>query len=451
MGVMLTQSLAASYTTMGAGEPAQYDVGEAATLEILEGLGHLYGAMGYTMAVGDDLGGAEDGLDDDPDLDDFDDDFGDGLGRIPSARAWQERMKFFERRGARGPAKALKKVIKAKKAKGKAKHEGLLRHAPKWLVARYARSSGRAQKGLRSAGLNVPNRCPDGTSMWLGGKNRDRWLCFDPTGYDPGCRSPYMVWHRKSKPRRGDFEGRTARGGRWHCRPLKCPGGTAISGKRVRDVPCKREKAWYEKGFEVVKKGVETGVKLAKKTVLAPIIVLKNLAIKVLMQAVLPLANAMCNIPSNVLQGAALAAGQDPDMFLEKFRLFCKAVKTRKFSDIRKFLPDVIKIAVKVSATTAVPGLGPALAIVRRIPGLKIPGLDGTLGAAGAQLGAVGADPVELIDSMSHAEIAWALNGLTNAELAAGLDISPKLGKALGLGLGVAALGTGLFFAFRNR
>lgn len=446
---MLTQSLAASYGTMGAGELAGYDVGEAATLEILEGLGHLYGAMGYTMDDGGDLGGAEDGLNDDPDLDDFGDDFGEGLGITP----WQQRMKFFERRGARGrisPAKALKKLIKAKKAKGKVKHEGLLRHAPKWLVARYGRSNEKARKGLRAAGLNVPGRCPDGSNIWLAGTNRDRWLCFNQPGQEE-CDKAYFVWHRKSKLTRGDFPGRRHRGGRWHCRPLKCPGGTAISGKRRRDVPCKKDEGWFSKVTGAVSEGVKAAADVIKKAVLAPIDIIKGLAIKVLMMAVLPLAGKMCKVPENILKGGALAAGQDPDMFIEKFRLFCKAVKMRKFSDIRKFLPDVIQIAVKVAASAAVPGLGPALAVIRRIPGLKIPGLSGTLGDAGAMLGTPGADPVELIDSMSHAEIAWALNGLSNAELAAGLDISPKLGKALGLGVGVAALGTGLFFVFRNR
>ena len=384
---------------MGAGEPAGYDVGEAATVEILEGLGHLYGAMGYTMAVGDDLGGAEDGLDDDPDLDDFDDDFGDGLGATP----WQQRMKFFERRGARGPAKALKKAIKAKKAKGKAKHEGLLRHAPKWLVARYSRSNEKARKGLRAAGLNVPNRCLSGSSMWLGGTNRDRWLCFGP---QPGCDKAYMVWHRKSKERRGDVEGQTARGGRWHCRPLKCSGGTAISGKRRRDVPCKKDKGWFSVVTDAVSKGVKAAADIVKKAVLAPLDIIKGLAIKVLMQAVLPLARSMCKVPPNVLEGGAIAAGEDPAIFMNRFRLFCIAVDKKNYGDIRKMLPDVIKVSIKVAASTAIPGLSTALAVIRNIPGLNIPGLSGTLGDAGAQLGTVGADPVELIDSMSHAEIA---------------------------------------------
>lgn len=191
------------------------------------------------------------------------------------------------------------------------------------------------------------------------------------------------------------------------------------------------------KGAKGAAKGAARGVATVAKVAVTPFQLIANLALAVLMKAVLPLARAVCAMPQPVVQASATASGVSVNVV----PMFCQAVRVKNWSTVRSLLPSIIKLSVKASAIASVPGLGPALIVVRSVPALRQFAGAGTLGA--------GEDPVTLLDSMSYAEMGAALNEISDDELAAGLGDGTFGKVALATGLGAAAI-TGLVFAFRR-
>ncbi len=382
------------------------EMDEESALQLLDALGQVYGAMGYTampssMIPADDnevlagiMGGAdfgefgaeyEDDLDDDIEMEGFGE-FGDLGARMPRFKA-------------------------------------------RWLKKRYVPASRNWRRRYNQAGTNVTEKCPRGRKVEFAtetraGKRRYRWVCRERKG-----RSPTQIWNRKRR--------------RWDARLLFCP-ATRGYGMKARLV-CSTDRP---KGrLKKVAKGIEKGAKKLAKVAIAPYKLIGKLALKLLMKAALPLARVMCKIPSALIQAGALAAGMSAGNALQQRALFCKAVTMRKFSDIRRYFPDMLKIAIKVSATTSVPGLGPALMVAKRIPGLSK-----VLKFAGP--GALGEpDPIELLDSMSYSQMHAGLSGISDAELAEGLGLwetkdTAKVALAGGL---LALAGYGIYAATRER
>lgn len=152
------------------------------------------------------------------------------------------------------------------------------------------------------------------------------------------------------------------------------------------------------------KTGVKAGYKVAKTVATLPL--------RLLMQAAIRLGAVVCSLPPGTLRVAATAAGATYDVI----PLFCEAIKVRRMSDIRRYLPQVIKIAAQVAATSSVPGLGPALSIIRTIPGFSGP----------ATLGDYDSDVQEdvFLGRMSDADIASVLADMTDDEIAEGLGVA---------------------------
>jgi len=369
-------------TTSLLGQPGfdPVEVNRETMAEVLEGLGFLYGAMGYIAAPSAAFGDDDDlaGVEDDIEME--------GLGDL----------------GARMP-----------------------RFKASWLKKRYVPANRTWRKRFNQAGTNVSEKCPGGRAVeFATERGRSRWLCPEPKG-----GQPYQVWNSK--------------GSRWDARLLHCP---ATSGYGMNaSVECRtiRKRSVFKK----IAKGIEKGAKKVGKVAIAPYKIIGKLTLQVLMKAAIPLAKVICKVPVNLIQVGALAAGMDITDATQKRELFCKAVKVKKFSDIRKFFPDMLKIAIKVSATTSIPGLGPALMVAKRIPGLsKI------LSFAGP--GGVGdADPVELLDSLSYGEMAAGLAGISDDELAEGLGLwgSDDTVQALTLVGLLAVAGGALYAATRGR
>ena len=410
--------------SVGYGAP---EMDEDVALGMLYGFGYLYGAMGYTVdGALAEFGAAMDAEDADESFEDFgadDDEDVESIGDFGYDELGRRRRRG--RPSGSGP---------------RDKSKNYLSRAPKWLQNDYRKSNKRSKKALRAAGFNVPNKCPDGKRVLIGGRNYDRWLCHDPSGYDPGCSSPYMVWHRKSNRKSHDFPGRRHAGGRWHCRLLNCSGG--------RGIPCKKSKKWHQKVTGAISDGVKAAGKLGIKISLTPLKFMKDMAIKILMQAALPLARAVCKIPNNLIQAAAVANGMDPGITVARKETFCAAVRAKNWKDIRGLLPEMIKISIKVSATSAVPGLGFAINIMKKIPGLskyvKFAGAD----AFGE------ADPIELLDSLSGYQMAMGVAQIPDEELAEGLGgawTAKDTGTAVLLAGLLAVAGGALYAAHRAR
>lgn len=378
---MISNALAAGYSPMGsAGMGASY-INEAQMGDLLESLGFLYGAMGYVI--------------DDDDSAEIEATLGDALGFLP--------------------AKMMRKIRKRAQADRAQAEKGM---RASWLIREYKRSPHKRKKFM-AAGLNVTERCPGGGMPKRKGQKMDRWVCFEPA-QRKGKTYPYQVWDRKR--------------GQWVPRLLNCPAG----GLR----PCKKgKKGFLKRVSSGIKKGVKTAAKVVKKASLMPLKFMKDIALKLLLQAALPLARAVCRLPSNVLRLGALSANVNP----QKLPMFCKAVRLKNWNDVRALLPDAIKTAVKVSVTTSVPGLAPALTIAKNIPGLRkyanLAGSDPT-----GDL-----DPVYALDAIDSSAMSYALHGISDADLSDGLNgLEPKVGNVLLWGLGVGTAATGLYFATRR-
>ena len=113
-------------------------------------------------------------------------------------------------------------------------------------------------------------------------------------------------------------------------------------------------------GTGLIVKGNIALAKLSAKLALLPLILLRR--------ALVTLGRALCKAPPQVLALAAEQANIDPAWV----PLFCKAVQANSwgFSTVRKMLPPALKLAGKLAATGAFPPIVPAMAIIKRIPGV---------------------------------------------------------------------------------
>jgi len=112
----------------------------------------------------------------------------------------------------------------------------------------------------------------------------------------------------------------------------------------------------------------QTAGKTAVKVAAAPYI----FAYKKVMALLPRLANTLCAVPQTIVQIGANSAGVDA----KYVPLFCQAIKINDTAQIKKLLPPVLKIAVKVAASGSAPGVNQALSIIRNVPGVKlVPGL----------------------------------------------------------------------------
>lgn len=193
----------------------------------------------------------------------------------------------------------------------------------------------------------------------------------------------------------------------------------------------------FKKLAKGVAKGATSVAKGAAKIAAAPAVLAARAALAIMMQAVLPLAKVICKLPPGVLQIAASSAGQRVDVV----PLFCKAINVKNWSGVRRMLPAVIKIAVKAAAVSSVPGLAPALLVMKAVPGLR--------NLAGADLSEAGVgDPIMLLGATPESDMTAAMTLLGDDELADGLGALSKqdmgtwaliLSGAVLAGLGVYA------------
>lgn len=193
------------------------------------------------------------------------------------------------------------------------------------------------------------------------------------------------------------------------------------------------------KGAKGVGKGAVAAGKVAAQAYLLPF----KLALKAVIKLVIPMGRALCAVPTPILSVGATAAG----VSMNVVPMFCTALNLRNMAEVRRLLPPVLKIAVKVAATGAAPGLSQAINMIRIVPGLKlIPGLSFLAGPD-----EFGAEPstLELLDAIPMYVLESAVDEMSDAELEGAID-APKYGVGLALGLSGAALATGLYFAFRR-
>lgn len=367
--------------------------------DLLEGLGYLYGAMGFTAS---------------------------DVSSVPS-----EDVLILAGLAAprRKPVTKARRRVAAPAGSSTAPGSAM----KSWLGPQY-KKWGKAWRGrFNQAGGKVPARCPGGSKPEFGAeRDRGRWICFEPKG-----GQPYQVWNEKAA--------------KWEARLLQCPAGRGYGGDKGPRTPiteCQKVAGGglLKKVGKGIAKGAKKTAKVVTKVVTTPYKFVWDLQIKVLMKAALPLARVICKIPPAILQVGALAAGMSIADAIGKRQLFCKAVQIKKIADIRKLLPDMIKIAVKVAATSSVPGLGPALAVVKSIPGFSK-----VLSFAGPG-GGVDADPIALLDSLTHGQMAAALAGVSDEDLLEGLGAwtTRDTGTAVLLAGLLAGVGYGLYTVRRG-
>jgi hypothetical protein len=217
--------------------------------------------------------------------------------------------------------------------------------------------------------------------------------------------------------------------------------------------------AYKYSGTKLMVKGNIAFAKLSAKLALLPLILLRK--------AVVTLGRALCKAPPQLLALAAQQANIDPNWV----PLFCEAVRINKwgFSLVKKMLPPALKLASKLAASGAFPPIVPAMAIIKRIPGVGK--------FAGVELGSYRSDlrnPVlkkatdtleifALADHLGMMDDADAqamglsdsdrevLQGLLNASASLGATIESEMRKLQFLALGVAAAaGFGVYLAVRN-
>lgn len=193
------------------------------------------------------------------------------------------------------------------------------------------------------------------------------------------------------------------------------------------------------KGATKVASGAKTGVKTAAKVAIA----IHEIPLKLLISFSIRLGKVVCATPEPLLRVSATAAGVTYDVV----PLFCKALQTRNMAQVRANLPSIIKLALKLAATTTVPGLAPALAVMKYTPGLsKFAGapLAASLGCADeTYLGDWEEQQLaNEIERMSDDDIAGAL-GVPVEEFDDARPLSNKAGVAVLLGLSAIAIGAG--------
>ena len=181
--------------------------------------------------------------------------------------------------------------------------------------------------------------------------------------------------------------------------------------------------------------------KTAVKVALLPL----QLQLKIIQKIMIPVARQVCAMPQPVLVIGATAAGVSVNVV----PLFCKAVQLKNMGEIRRLLPTVLKIAVKVAAAGAFPPIVPVLATIRAVPGLQlIPGLRFLAGVEQNE-----ASQIITASELDHFgdAMGYALAGIDDNELAAamGFSLPKKVGLPLVFGLGAIAMGTGLYIATR--
>lgn len=200
------------------------------------------------------------------------------------------------------------------------------------------------------------------------------------------------------------------------------------------------------KGISKGAKGVAKGAKAVGKVAVSAALLPFKLAMAAVIKLAIPLGRALCMAPPPILSVGAASAG----VSMNVVPMFCTALNLRNMGEVRRLLPPVLKIAVKVAATGAVPGVGPALSAIRVVPGLKlIPGLKFLAGA-------------DANDDLAMSDInnfGYALAQMSDEELAGAIDemssfgaatLTPNVGYGVGVGVGALALATGLLFAFRR-
>jgi hypothetical protein len=209
-----------------------------------------------------------------------------------------------------------------------------------------------------------------------------------------------------------------------------------------------------------------SGTKLAVKSSVAVTKVATKLALlplKYLLKAAMTVGRTLCKAPPQLLQLAAQQANVDP-VFIP---LFCAAVRENKFTlaSVRRLLPPALKVASKMAAAGAFPPIVPALAIVRRIPGVgKFAGSDLDTNTDSAQVAAVkkAMNAMQIVALADHLGVldgadaeAMGLGPQERAELQGFLagqigltEVSDRNAMILG-GTVVAATGFGLYLALR--
>jgi hypothetical protein len=136
-----------------------------------------------------------------------------------------------------------------------------------------------------------------------------------------------------------------------------------VGGKVYRRVTPKAARRLAGKGFRVVKKAGKFVVEL------------HMLPFKLMMKLALRIGKILCAVPQPVVVAAYAGAvpGTNPMHIRMVMTGFCEALRSKgrnASQTIKKLLPQVLKIAAKVAAAGAVPGLGPVLAIAENIPGV---------------------------------------------------------------------------------
>lgn len=207
-----------------------------------------------------------------------------------------------------------------------------------------------------------------------------------------------------------------------------------------------------KKGVKKGASGIKTGVKAtarASKAVTMKVIELHNIPLKLLISFSIRLAKVICATPEPLLRLSATSAGVTYDVV----PLFCKAIQTRNMATVRANLPSIIKLALKLAATTAVPGLGPVLAVMKYTPGLSQ--------FAGAPLAAsLGSADNTYLGNWSEQKIANEINRMSDDEIADALGLpadafgatstSYKAGVAMLLGVSGLAIGLGTYNILRR-
>lgn len=121
------------------------------------------------------------------------------------------------------------------------------------------------------------------------------------------------------------------------------------------------------KGTVAAGKGVATGAKtvgkVAVKIATLPLAALEQ----IIVQVSIPIGRTLCSVPKPLLNSTAASVGVSANTV----SIFCTALSLRKMSDIKRYLPDILKIAVQLGATGAFPAIGPVLAAARAVPGIQ--------------------------------------------------------------------------------
>lgn len=128
-----------------------------------------------------------------------------------------------------------------------------------------------------------------------------------------------------------------------------------------------------ELGFSIksIGKGITKGVKsvgkgalTVAKTAAAPALMLLKLNALILTKIAIPIASVMCSLPKPVVHAACVSANVNPNHVF----MFCAAIRLKRMADVKRLLPQALKVAVKLSVTGAAPGIAPILRTITLIP-----------------------------------------------------------------------------------